>query len=141
MVISASHHPYDMPPLGRQAPWIACAAIPATATAIAVGRRRRRATCSAPIVAGGVAAGDSVTSTVNTAVLATGRHSIIAVSSQLSAPTAMSSASSGPGGRPLHDATIVTAISTPDALRIAATAAMPGRRSQSSGPWEGLVTQ
>src|SRR5882757_3000445 len=102
MVTSASHQLYDKPPLARQPPWTACAAIPATATAAATGKRLRRAICSAPIVAGGEAAGDNAANTVSTAVAATGRHRVNGANTQLSTPAATSRTSSGPGERPFH---------------------------------------
>jgi len=56
--------------------------MPPAATAIPTGNRRRRATCTAPMVAGGVAAGDTTASAVSTAVAVTGRHSISGVRAQ-----------------------------------------------------------
>src|SRR4051812_17543912 len=92
--MSTSHQPYDSPPTGRHAPRTACAAIPATPTAAAVRNGRRRATHSAPTVAGGVAAGDSAASTVNTTVPATGDRNIIGSDTHAATPTAMSNTTS-----------------------------------------------
>jgi hypothetical protein len=100
---------------------------------LATGKRRRRATCGAPIVAGGVAAGDNAANTLSTAVAATGRHRVNGANTQLSAPAATSRTSSGPAGRPFHQPRSVAAISAPAMARITATVA---RRwsSRSSGP-------
>ena len=77
------------PPMGRHRPRTALVTTPAAPTAAAIAKRRRWATYKVPMVAEGVAAGDSAARTARASAPGTGQRSRTGTSAQAATPAAM----------------------------------------------------